>query len=439
MLAPVELLFDNESVFSEVVRMVRAAKRGLHLSQLYFDPAFVASFDPDVSLAREVHAAAERGVRVRILVEHFPFGRFAWDSLVPLQKWLERTGNPGERIEIHGFRSLPNILHAKLLIADGEEALFIGSPFKQEYWDSPAHHVPERRRGKLRATHDMGAKLHGPLAADADRFFASLWNMARVGALAPMPLPDAGAAVDGVTLVRSMASRQGEGIAAGVEEIRDALCATIESARERLFIETQYFTSPLVTRALRNALERSRDLRVVIVLNERMDVPGYRSFQRHRLEDVGWPGSPRVAAFSLWKESEDGGRRYAEPVYVHARFVMADGQRALLGGGNLDGLSLGQVTALNVPVPPNYDVSIALDASRGPGAAWVGAPLAAAWDRLEREHLGEPAPRDPEAWINRWQEVAISNLDSLRSGRHRPRLRGQILPYAVQDRLLHVE
>lgn len=43
-------------------------------------------------------------------------------------------------VRIRGINRFPQFLHAKMVVVDGSEAILVGSPFVNGYWDDAEHH-----------------------------------------------------------------------------------------------------------------------------------------------------------------------------------------------------------------------------------------------------------------------------------------------------------
>ena len=74
-----------------------------------------------------------------------------------------------------------NITHAKALISRDQEAILLGSPFEQVYYDSPKHKsiTPKRGgNGSKGPIHDVSVAVRGPALKDIQELFNSHWKLA---------------------------------------------------------------------------------------------------------------------------------------------------------------------------------------------------------------------------------------------------------------------
>ena len=167
-------VFDNAQAFALRLATMRAAGRSLDLASYIWRDDTTGRL-----LARELMAAADRGVRVRLLLDDVNVQGFD-------PKFRALNGHPG--IEVRLFNPVRNRggairrgiemllmavrfnrrLHAKMWIADGRIALTGGRNIGNEYFDAQ----PLRKR----PVRDTDILMAGPLAEDAEALFDSYWN-----------------------------------------------------------------------------------------------------------------------------------------------------------------------------------------------------------------------------------------------------------------------
>ena len=146
---------------------------------------------PGTVLAEAIVAAVARApVDVRILLN----ATLLLDTTRPLRRFFAarlRLLNriPGT-IRVRGLGRFPQLLHAKLLIVDGQEAFLLGSPFANGYWDDPRHHPVDARRPVRelggRPLHDVSLRLTGRPVGQLERIFAELWNVSAASCAADL-------------------------------------------------------------------------------------------------------------------------------------------------------------------------------------------------------------------------------------------------------------
>ncbi|MCE7032959.1 phospholipase D family protein [Lysobacter sp. GX 14042] len=165
------LLSDGLDAFAARAMAARRAGRSLDLQYYIWNDDFTGRL-----LAREVHAAAERGVRVRLLLDDLNAR-----GLDP--KWLALDAHPLIEIRLYNpFRnrggiwrlvemvqrvfSINHRMHNKAWIADGRVAVVGGRNIGEEYFAADAE-VNFR---------DLDLLLFGPAVEQASTIFDGFWN-----------------------------------------------------------------------------------------------------------------------------------------------------------------------------------------------------------------------------------------------------------------------
>lgn len=390
-----------------------------------------------------IEAASARSVTVHIILN----ATRLLDTAKPLRAALERAGASG--VTVRGITSFPQLLHAKMLIVDEREAILLGSPFVNGYWDHAAHPPSDARRPERelggRPLHDLSIHISGPHVQPLCAIFAELWNDASVGSDDDAPIecapPRERAPVDGVRIVRTAPRGVLRRHPHGLTEILRAIEAALASARRLVYVEHQYLSSRRVIDALAASLERAPDLEIVIVLNQNPDVTAYRSWQNARLRDARLLSHPRVGIFTLWRATPSAGPEHdwvVNQVFVHSKVLVVDDEWVTAGSANLDGVSLhsyghdftawlGRRVFRNVR---NFDVNVVIDGA--------GAHARSAIDlrtRLWSEHLALPqsslAQRPAGGWLSLWRRRADDGVAMLSApaAPGAPQSLAVILPY----------
>lgn len=168
----VALLADSRRAFDTRVVAARLAGRSLDLQYYYWREDATGGL-----LTREIVAAAERGVRVRLLIDDIntrgnDSAYLALDSNPNIEI---RLFNPS-RNRSNGFRrglelvlrafSATRRMHNKAWIADGRLAIIGGRNIGDAYFNAD----------KASNFHDMDLVLTGPAVAQAERIFDDFWN-----------------------------------------------------------------------------------------------------------------------------------------------------------------------------------------------------------------------------------------------------------------------
>ena len=447
-----EWLVDNAATYHVLIESIRRARESIWISQLAFDVDCrvygVAGDDGDgVLLIDElIEAAVSRGIAVRIIVNE----SMLLDTAASLRKYLDGR-NAGD-IRVRGISSFPELIHAKMLIADGEEAILIGSPFVNGYWDDGNHAPHDARRPDRelggRPLHDLSFRMRGDAVSSLATIFAELWNDVSIGAetdgrVAHRRRSGAG---DGATrIIRTAPASLLPRHPDGLTEILDVIEHALWSARQFVYIEHQYLSSVRVIAALAAALERQPHLQMVIVLNQNPDVTAYRVWQNTRLQAAGLLDHPRVGLFTRWSAaplSGAGTKWEINQVFVHSKVLMVDHHFVTAGSANLDGVSLhsygddfeswiGQRVFRRVR---NVDVNVVIDGTDADSRDAVRSLREQLW----REHLAtswlDVRHASVERWLPVWRDRAAECVQMLNAPPcDGERFQAIILPYTTKS------
>lgn len=436
---------DGERVFREVLGALRRARRTIHLAQFLFKPDFALAFeadDPDkpILLVNELANAAKRGVQVRVLLNENAIMPDDVDKVRSALETLLRdegdapthaaTTTNAPFATVRGFPLSPEVMHAKLLVVDDEEAHVMGQPFEPRWWDTNRHLVDDPRRGRGQPMHDAGMIIRGPFVAAAAATFAELWNA--LGDVDKLGEPITPEAAGNTTLHAARTMPTGVFTPAGETAIIQSYERALANAERFAFIETQYFTSERVARAIRLALDHAPKLQVIMVINDHMDIPlkHYDRLQAKRLEEIGWPNEPRIGAFSLATiQQADNDKPTARNIYTHTKVSIIDDAWATLGSANLDGYALDSAAEFGLEKVRSVEWNaVILDGiENAPQSGAAKALRLALWS----EELGvEPKDLDDEpteGWLGLWTRKAEANLSALSQQSKPPH--GLVFPY----------
>jgi phosphatidylserine/phosphatidylglycerophosphate/cardiolipin synthase-like enzyme len=456
-----EVLTDTAAALGRIAAACRRARRSVWIAQLAFDADCLCAAGADGSggerLVDALLAAARGregapGAEVRVLLN----SSILMNTATALRRHLAAAGADPARVAVRGVNDFPRIMHAKLVVVDGAEAFLVGSPFVNGYWDDAEHRAsaPGRTLEDLagRPIHDLTARVAGPVVHDLAAWFAELWDGAGAGP-GPALLPPAASAVperagpraggSSLRLARSVPAGTLPGRAHGEREILAAYLEGIAAARSFIYLENQYFSSPLISRALAAALRAHPALEVVLVVNQNPDITAYRGWQNRRLAEEGLLAHPRVGVFSLWAAapSPGPGRVELTQLFIHAKAAVVDDRWATLGTANLDGVSLDAYGGDFSARPwrrlfrgvRDFDLNLVLlDGAGGEPATGAAAALRR---RLWSRHLGAAAggvaERPEGGWLPLWRAAAAENAARLARGRVPA---GRALPYTPAPR-----
>ncbi|MBV9391705.1 MAG: hypothetical protein JOY96_07430 [Verrucomicrobia bacterium] len=378
-----------------------------------------------------------------------------------IKAWFDQAALSGINMSPVTVRELKhrsfNITHAKVVIDRGKEAILLGSPFEQVYFDSPDHLIQSGRRGPKASKgpiHDVSVGVRGPALKDFQELFNSHWKFTEPAETLPDPTvpgeittPDSDEFLSTLQLALTLDRMfSGPGESDGEKGILEAYLRAIHFAQRFIYIENQYFHHPIVIQALVDAMIANPNLVVILLLNISPDMPFYLRWQRRGVGRIvqaltakyGEDGvKTRFRVFSSFSHSAAEQPTQANPKprprlldnYLHTKTAIVDNNWATVGSANLDGASMdsedylrsaldGEVrhTEANVVIYEDEPVaSPAVDALRR---------------RLWAEHLGivvnnQPGVLDVNSsslsdspatnWLTFWSQKADEKLSQLKS------------------------
>jgi cardiolipin synthase len=352
----VTLLTGGDQLFPAMHAAIARARHEVWLATYIFHDDAASR-----QMADTLIAAAQRGVRVRVVVDGF--GSKA--TLPTLRRWFDASG-----VALAVFRPLDRWyawlqpgqlrrLHQKLLAADNEQAFVGGINIIDDRIDLNHGATPEPRL-------DFAVALRGPVVGPVAQTARAMWTRAAFGrdwrdevlALARSTAPVARAKkfMRRLRISRSPAGFNGEAAhpMRAAFLVRDNLSQrraiersyieALRHARERIDLVSAYFyPGQAFRRALRDAARRG--VRVRLLLQGKLD---YR-----------FAG---LAASVLYAEMLSNRVRIYEyvPAFLHAKAALVDDDWATVGSSNIDPLSLLLNLESNVVVrDPGFSATLA--------------------------------------------------------------------------------
>jgi phosphatidylserine/phosphatidylglycerophosphate/cardiolipin synthase-like enzyme len=436
-------LIDNERALEEIMKSIRKAEDYIYLTQFQFRPDFLAKpkISPEgvegSSLADTLITASEKGVKVRILINQNLLIPDDYDEIAEMFQDTQVVVRP---FDAQG----PHAMHAKVLVVDGRDAFIIGSPFTQDYWDTVKHFLHDLRRGSpnKQPVHDVSIHIKGGVATYIEEYFIELWNYLSNekydGKDKLVPHADAlPAGKQALQVVRSITPRTI--LENGERGVLEMYRRAIYHAEDFIYMENQYFTNPYIVKALKSALEKNKDLQLILIINGNPDVPTYRFYQHRRLKKLGLDlegpllDHPRIGVYNLWGLGEKKGMHTLQPFYVHSKVSIVDDKWATIGTSNLDGSSLSGAEEFTQITNPDLHLNMEINAVILDTEKVKTGDVRNFREELWSEHLGlDKMKRNPSGWLELWRETALKNVELLRNDN--PTMQGHILPYTPANK-----
>ena len=378
----VEVLVDGEQGWGRVAEDIEAAKDSIHIATWMCRPDIemrrpeaLAMAEPAERshhrLGEMLEARAKAGAKVRLLI-------WGMVSTPIIDRWMRRwywRGRDNIDVLEQDHPSWIGSHHQKTITIDGHIGYCGGMNLKQNDWCTIAHDFYDPRRyphsagpakrkiskervekPPYKPRHDLIMRVEGPAVADLQVNFANRWTQsvrARRRALlgrfwdwvrrklgnsdypelyAPKALP----APQGGHLCQIVRTMPG-----GEDGILWAYIRAIRNARRYIYIENQYFRSPVIGRELRDALKRNPRLRLAAVVwpvndgkESFLDPSGYWTAETLRLIREGRD------AFRLTKVLAWGRNAQDQVVYqqidVHAKVMVVDDVWLTVGSANIN-------------------------------------------------------------------------------------------------------
>ncbi len=384
----VRLLQGGDELFAALIAAVNRARYEVWLTTYIFHTDESAQ-----AVSHALVAAAQRGVRVRVVVDGFG----TMGSLGELRRWWAHTP-----VAVAVYRPLDRWwawlqpehlrrLHQKVAVVDGEVGFVGGINVIDDRLD--LHH------GRLESPRlDYAVQVRGPVVAPMVHTARAMWTRAAFGAdwrdeiaqmvrgprglhrarelLRSMRLVPVGLAGPAATLPADRTEPSSPGTMEAAFLLRDnlrqrhsvqaALLQACGHARQEIDIVCPYFYPG---RVLRRALLQAarRGVRVRLLLQGQ---PDYKI--------------AALAASVLYRELLDGGVHIFEydAAFLHAKVVRVDERWATVGSSNLDPLSLLVNFEANLAVRDGAfvrEVAASLETAFARSRPVVAAPAASGW------------------------------------------------------------
>ena len=298
------LLKNGPDTYDDWLAAIARARRWIHL-----DNYIIANDEIGNRFAEALSAKAREGVRVRVL--HDWFGcmnvpRSFWNGMREAGVEVKAVNPPASGPPLGAIRRD----HRKLLVVDGEYGS-TGGVCIADGWI-----VRSRETGL--PYRDTAVSVRGPVVADINRAFTSLWGEL-VGKLPDDERPDPGdIEAAGETPARLVVQEPRRMRTLRMLELLTA------GVQERLWVTDPYFLSlPILTQSLMATARDGVDVRILTPATN----------------DIAWIGRASRAGYRQYLEAGVRIFEYGGPM-IHAKTLVADGWLSKVGSTNLNFSSL---------------------------------------------------------------------------------------------------
>jgi cardiolipin synthase A/B len=410
-------LIDGVPAFRRVCEAIEAAKHSVWVTVTFM---WAACQMPDGrgSPLDVLNRVAERGVDVRIIfwrpdpeTESLKTNAF-WGA----SEHFDLLRKSASFILIRWDRAQPGYCqHQKSWLIDAgtdEEIAFLGGiNLNPHSVVAPGHH------GKGQ-NHDVYIELMGPSAVDVHHNFVQRWNEASERHLtdghwgarseADLPFPTSVPNRKGNAIAQVQrtihSGRYSNGYAtplgavytieAGERSNFDQYCAAISAARRSIYIENQSITVPEIIECLHQALLRGVEIVAVVPAEE--NIPD-------ALANLVPSGNFTLAGLA---GLDDDGKR--NPVWIHSKLMLVDGEWGTVGSCNLHRFSLFGNCELNAAFWDQQAVHVLLSELL---SEHLDCDISSLDDRAALQLFGRVARNNRrllESGDSRWQGLAFS-------------------------------
>jgi phosphatidylserine/phosphatidylglycerophosphate/cardiolipin synthase-like enzyme len=378
------LIIDMADYFAAAKMAMTKAKRSIHLLNWAFDPD--TFFLPDKAgkgppsdtfgpFLRDL-ACAKPDLDVKVLCWRSALPVAATQNFFPHRAKQCFKDTPVQ-FRLDGSLPMGACHHQKVIVIDDEMAFCGGGDIAPDRWDTSEHLDNDPRRQKTagkayESRHETMSAVDGPAARALGQLFRMRWERSSGGPLTP-PDPNGPAAAD--DLWPACLDVVARNVTIGLSrtepkwreypEVREAETlhlAAIAAAKHCIYMENQYFASPIMAEALAARLEEPDGPEVFLVSTQhspswfdQMTMDRTRILFLKRLKSVD-----RYNRCHAYYPLTKMGRS----IIVHSKLTIIDDALVRVGSANLNNRSTG------------FDTECDLSAEAARGKA--GAPLRAA-------------------------------------------------------------
>lgn len=426
----VAFLVDGDSYFKALVNAARQAQRSILITGWDFHSR-TRLLCPEDNGGKELLlgdflndlARSRKDLEIHILIWDYPM-IFGLD-----REWAPIYGlgwKPHRRVHFRYDNTHPigGSHHQKIVVIDDAMAFNGGIDLTARRWDTCAHAAHEEQRiaegTAYPPFHDMMMAVEGPAAAALGELVRERWRLA-TGHVLPAPAgrrsywpprrrrmkrplaspwsAELHADVRDVDIAIARTSPPGHGLD-GVREVDALYGDMIAAARERIYIENQYFTADRVGDALAARLGEAHGPEVFVVLRklshgwlEEMTMEALRTRMIERLKAADVHGRLRVVYPFI------EGLKEGTCIDVHSKMMIVDDDLLRIGSANVANRSMGMDT----------ECDLTIDAC---GRADVQQAIRSLRAQLLAEHLGSSGEKVEELMERTGRIAAV--VDELR-------------------------
>jgi len=338
------VLVDGGEALPRIAEALSGARSHVHIAGWHITPDFGLTRDDRASRLRDLLGDLAERVDVRVLLWSGAPLRVFTPARAAVRRVREELIR-GTRVRCAlDFHERPmHCHHEKLIVVDGEVA-FVGgidlTSLGGDRFDTSDHLM----HGRL-GWHDASSRVRGPAVADVEAHFAARWREVTGEQLEEAPAPAPAGDVE-LQVVRTVPDGIYDFLPRGDFRILEAYTRALRSARELVYLESQFLWSAQVVEILVNKLREppSDDFRVVVLLPAKPNNGADTTRGQLGVLADADNGAGRFLATTIVARS--GG--LTGPLYVHAKIGIVDDAWLTIGSANLNEHSFFNDTEVNV-------------------------------------------------------------------------------------------
>ena len=339
-----EVLIDGAQALPRIAEALAAARSFVHIAGWHVTAEFGLTRDADALQLRDLLGELAERIDVRVLLwAGSPLPLFTPDRGAVRSVRERLVDGTRVRCALDAHERPMHCHHEKLVIVDGIVA-FVGgidiTSLGGDRFDSSEHEM----RSRL-GWHDAATRIVGPAVADVAEHFAVRWRET-TGESLPATAPSPAAGEVELQIVRTVPEKIYSALPRGDFRILESYTRALRSARELVYLESQFLWSAQVVEILASKLRRppSERFRVVVLLpakpNNGADSTRGQLAALVRADN----GAGRFLATTISARTGE----LSAPLYVHAKIAIVDDAWLTLGSANLNEHSLFNDTEMNI-------------------------------------------------------------------------------------------
>lgn len=351
----VAFLIDGDDYFAALHAALPRARQQILISSwdIYSGIRLGAMQGDTATLADRLDRQLHRNRHLHVYMLNWDFARLLdmGREWLPIYKFGWKT-HPRLKFKLDSRHPVGASHHQKFVVLDDRLAFSGGLDITRGRWDTPSHRPHDARRKQVDGTlgrpyHDVQIAISGDAAAALGDLFRERWRRATDQELDPAEAGDPAIwpaqLKPDLEQVDIAISRTEPGYAdyQAVHEVEQLYLDSIAAARDYIYIENQFYTSPAINQALMQRLLEADGPE--IILNLPLETEGWLSqnsldiIRVKLLQDLRKADQHgRLAVYYPYKQDLE-----TIPINLHAKVMIIDDRFVRIASSNLNNRSMG--------------------------------------------------------------------------------------------------